>query len=239
MNPEFDQYAEQYSRRIEDALPFFAKEHDVFIQIKAEIVRRMAALVQRDGVVHVLDLGCGVGRLEHFLREGQLRMVGMDVSPKELDKARIDNPHCTFEVFDGQTIPSHDSRFDLVFAINVFHHVPLGNRQRLLEEMTRVTRSGGLVALFEHNPFNPLTRRVVARCEFDRDAILLKPREVVNRMAQTHLRDIQTDYFLFLPVYHKVTTWIDQCLRWLPLGAQFCTFGRKMGREAVESDTRP
>ena len=39
--------------------------------------------------------------------------------------------------------------------------------------MRRVVRPGGLLCIIEHNPFNPLTRLAVVRCEFDRDAVLL------------------------------------------------------------------
>ena len=44
----------------------------------------------------------------------------------------------------------------------------------VIAEMARVTRPGGMVAIIEHNPLNPVTRHIVSRCPFDRDAVLLR-----------------------------------------------------------------
>ena len=60
-------------------------------------------------------------------------------------------------------------------AICVLHHVPMSNRFKLVNEMVRVARPQGIVAIFEHNPLNPLTRHAVNSCELDKDAILLPP----------------------------------------------------------------
>ncbi len=37
-----------------------------------------------------------------------------------------------------------------------------------------VLKKKGRVYIFEHNPYNPVTRYLVATCEFDRDAVLFK-----------------------------------------------------------------
>ena len=67
--------------------------------------------------------------------------------------------------YDGEKLPFPDETFDVVLAICVLHHVPVSQRYTFVSEMVRVARSGGVVAIFEHNPFNPLTRHAVNSCQ--------------------------------------------------------------------------
>jgi hypothetical protein len=70
----------------------------------------------------------------------------------------------------------------------VLHHVPPTQWVGFLCEMRRVVRPDGLVCLIEHDPLNPLTKLVVARCEFDRDAVLLRAGRA-RALADTGLHD--------------------------------------------------
>ena len=63
--------------------------------------------------------------------------------------------------------------------------------------MRRVCRPGGLIVLFEHNPWNPLTRRAVRGCEFDRDAELLSRREASRLLSEAGVEDRRGRYILF------------------------------------------
>ena len=55
--------------------------------------------------------------------------------------------------------------------------------------------------VFEHNPYNPLTCRLVSRCPVDRDAILLKPRETIARFERSGFSAVVANYCLFFPKY--------------------------------------
>jgi SAM-dependent methyltransferase len=105
------------------------------------------------------------------------------------------------------------------------HHVPPQERLALLCEIRRVVRPGGLVCIIEHNPFNPLTRVAVMRCEFDRDAVLLRAIQSRRLMIATGLRHIDTRYFLLLPWATPLTRRIEAGIQHLPLGAQYVTYG--------------
>ena len=61
-------------------------------------------------------------------------------------------------------MPVPDASVDVVFAICVVHHVPPAHWGAFAAEMARVLRPGGVAAIFEHNPLNPVTRRVVSNC---------------------------------------------------------------------------
>ena len=69
-----------------------------------------------------------------------------------------------------------DGSVDLAFAMGVIHHVPPERWAAFLDELVRVTRPGGLVALVEPNILNPICRLGASRCEFDQDANFLRAR---------------------------------------------------------------
>ena len=68
------------------------------------------------------------------------------------------NPGVDYIHYDGALIPLEDASFDLAFASCVLHHIEPVERARATSELARVLRPGGLVAIYEHNPLNPLTR---------------------------------------------------------------------------------
>ena len=62
-----------------------------------------------------------------------------------------------------------------------------------------MTRPGGLVAIFEHNPLNPLTRKAVRDCPFDEDAVLLSRGEARRRLAEAGLAEVEAPFIIFFP----------------------------------------
>jgi SAM-dependent methyltransferase len=115
----------------------------------------------------------------------------------------------------------------MTFAVNVVHHVPPQNWQNFLNEMYRVLKPGGIAAVFEHNPVNPLTRVAVARCEFDRDAVLLSHPEVISLFQSSGFEITEEKYIVFFPFKPKIFRRAEKILSWFPLGAQHYTAGKK------------
>ena len=74
-------------------------------------------------------------------------------------------------------------------------------------------------------PFNPLTRLAVARCEFDRDAVLLRAGRMQALMVDAGLHDAESHYFLMLPSASPLARHVEHGFRRLPLGAQYIASG--------------
>ena len=107
------------------------------------------------------------------------------------------------------------------------HHVPPPDRARFSSELARVVRPGGIVVVFEHNPFNPLTRLAVARCDFDEDAVLLSPRRTVELLEGAGLRSVEQRYVILFPSDRRRLRALERAARRLPLAAQFYVAARR------------
>lgn len=222
----FDSYDKSYGAIVQSSIDFSGLPHSFFTAAKADILRDIIA-TRLDGRQKpaALDVGCGVGAFHPFMRDVFRRLCGTDVSAASIAQARRSNPSVDYEAYDGKILPYADATFDLVTAICVMHHVPLEKRLDFLREIRRVVRPGGLVCIIEHNPFNPLTRLAVARCEFDRDAVLLRAGQTQRLMTEGGLRDIDTRFFLLLPWATPLMRRLEHGFRRVPLGAQYVTSG--------------
>ncbi len=160
------------------AVSFSGADHDFFTRAKAEELVRLAGLHLGDpGELTALDVGCGVGLTDRHLAGRFATLIGTDVSPGVLETAARANPGVRYELAERDRLPFPDGKFDLAFAVCVVQVLPPAERPRFVAELARVTRPGGLVVVFEHNPLNPLTRLVVRRCEFGEDAKMLRMAE--------------------------------------------------------------
>jgi len=226
---DFENFKDRYVEVIQGSLPFSNVEHDFYTEVKAAcLVRLFLEQGAQPEAAEVLDVGCGVGLTDSLLIPHFKRLSGVDISPGVVDRAASRNPSARYLVYAGKTLPFLDNSFDLVFAVNVLHHVPPPQWRQTVLEMKRVCKRGGLVAVFEHNPYNPLTNWVVGRCELDTDAVLLTCKETVKLFEQSDLQRVGRRYILFFPFRGKVFRWVEDHLRWLPIGAQYCVVGGKM-----------
>jgi len=75
--------------------------------------------------------------------------------------------------------------------------------------------------LFEHNPFNPLTRWIFERCPFDVDAEMLNLRSALEMSRDAGFKSEQHGYTLFFPRQLAFLRRIEPWLKRLPLGAQY------------------
>ena len=117
--------------------------------------------------------------------------------------------------------------FDLVYVNGVFHHVPPAERAGVVAAIVRTTAPGGLVALWENNPFNPGTRWVMKRLPFDRDAVLLTPGETRGLLGSGGLHVIETRFHFFFPRALAMLRPAEPSLHRVPLGGQYVVLARR------------
>jgi SAM-dependent methyltransferase len=215
---EFDRHAREYESLVQDSLAIPGLDSEFFASTKA---LELGRLLPKGSTSRVLDVGCGIGALHRFVAPLCSELTGVDVSAESIAAARAANASHTYEVYDGVRLPFPEQSFDLAFAVCVLHHVPPDQWSFFVDEMARVVAPGGLVAIIEHNPFNPLTLRTVRRCPFDKDAVLLPKTRTVALLKDAGLLLPRARFFPFLPLNGKLARVIDHWLAWLPLGAQY------------------
>ena len=215
--PEFDQYAADYDRMLTEAMPSGLGESDYFAEYKVTLLAR---LLRGVAPRRLLDFGCGAGRSLPYLSRSfpDVECWGYDVSPESLKFAAQAAPSarlsCDWGVIEQQ-------QFDVIFAANVFHHIEPADRVRALERCRRLLTPDGKFFLFEHNPFNPLTRRVFERCPFDADAEMFSLGQARKMSRQAGFSQEAHGYTLFFP---KPLAWLrrlEPLLTGVPLGAQY------------------
>lgn len=221
---EFDEFAHNYADMAGDNTKFFASDYDYFGRYRCNIIKRLIG----DAVGAILDYGCGVGLGVAALRDvfPQARVVGCDLSEDSLAVARKNQPGNEF--VDLAALPALP-QFEVVTAVSVFHHIPPADRDAALRYCCDRLKPGGHLFVFEHNPYNPVTRHLVARCPFDRNAILLPPAETIARVERAGFDRVMVQYCLFFPKALAVLRPIESRLGWLPLGGQYYVWGVRPG----------
>jgi len=224
--PKFDQYADTYNNLHRESTRIAGEDPDYFAAYKVAFLSdhlRKSANPSED----ILDFGCGVGNcLTHLVRTfPESRIHGLDVSGASINAARDSFPTVNLGVIEG-SLPLDDNSIDVAIAVGVYHHMPPAERQKWTDELHRVIRSGGGLYIFEHNPLNPITQKIVRDCPFDDDAILLPRRESIGLMRTSGFKDISVDYVMFFPRALSVLRPVEGLLASIPFGAQYVAYGR-------------
>lgn len=213
----FDNYAEDYDKLLEKETSFFSKGEQYFAKYKADVARR----VINHPVTDILEFGCGTGRNLPYLKEKfpYATLHGSDISAKSLEQAKKINTGVEFYLENGKEEVKHV--YDLIFVAGVFHHIYPTERDQTLELIKRRLKPNGSLLIFEHNPYNPITRRIVNNCIYDEDAILLTAGEMSTLLRNNGFEVVKKCYTLFFPERLSGLSKFDHLLGWLPLGGQY------------------
>ncbi len=219
---KFDSYADEYAAVHERSMALSGEASDYFATYKLGCLER---LVGAGFDAPVLDYGCGVGMVTEKLSGRFSRVDGFDPSAESLEAARKRAPRATFY---SDIAAAPEGHYGVVMMAGVLHHVNPAEREAVLRMARSKLRPGdGRLVVFEHNPLNPVTRRVVAQCPFDDDAILLWPWEAKRLMAQAGFAQVRREFIVFLPNALARLRWLEPHLGWLPLGAQMMLVGTR------------
>ena len=225
---EFDRFADEYYAQHKANIAITGEAPEYFAAYKIAELRRLAAAHHIEPR-RIIDFGSGIGNsIPHFRAHfAASELTCADVSSRSLDLASVRFPGQERPLLIDATIPAADDTYDLAFSACVFHHIPHDEHVRWLAELKRVTRPAGLVAIFEHNPLNPLTLHAVNTCPFDINARLLRSAVLSARMREAGWSDVTVRYHLFFPRALAALRGIEPALTWLPLGAQYSVSARK------------
>jgi len=223
--PLFDLAAE-YEQLLDQGLSLSGENRRFFLR------GRVADLRQQLGSDldprRILDFGCGTGDTSRHLAEefSDAEVLGVDNARNALAWAATHHggPRVRFEHLDAFDA---DAAFDLCYVNGVFHHVAPERRAGLVGRLSRALRTGGMLALFENNPWNPGARMVMRRIPFDRDAIPLSPPETRRLVEAAGLRVVRVRSLFYFPSALAFLRPLEPALAFPPLRTQYYVLGAK------------
>lgn len=226
---EFDDIADKYHAQHSQNIAISGETPEYFAEYK---IADAAEICRDQGVIanEILDFGSGIGNSIPWFRKyfPSSSLTCADVSARSLELAEGRFPGGErLALIEGDALPFADGVFDLVFTACVFHHIPHAEHAHWCRELRRVTKPGGVLVIFEHNPWNPLTVRAVNTCPFDANAVLISSPvlKATVKSSGWELRGVW--YRVFVP---KFLAWFRPLERWLRgvgLGAQYCVIGKR------------
>jgi SAM-dependent methyltransferase len=212
---DFDRFAQTYRQEISDALGVFGSSAEYFAEYKVELTRTKLGREPQS----ILDFGCGVGEsIPHFAKRFRNSEIsGFDVSVESINELSSRFPNVTVY----SEMEAIKKQFDLVFVSNVLHHIDPRERYERLQDLWNLVSPGGSLFVFEHNPFNPLTQRIVSNCALDEGVVLLSSRELRSLLRISFgPQQTKRGYCLFVPPVLRRLSILERYLDWLPLGGQ-------------------
>jgi SAM-dependent methyltransferase len=226
---DFDEVGGGYGTQLDRGLRLTGEPAEYYA---ARRIARVRELVEALGVTPraVLDFGCGTGSSLGLLRDAfpDARILGFEPEPELAKIAGEATATARAELIGGAELDQYGIA-DVVYCNGVFHHIAPESRARAMASVARALRADGLACVWENSPFNPGTRLVMARIPFDRNAILLSPRELRSLQTGAGLTPVTTEYHFVFPKVLGFARNLERRLRALPLGGQYVVAGR-LGR---------
>src|SRR6266550_1303796 len=137
---------------------------------QVEMVReQLQTFVAPNGDERALDVGTGAGTLALALAPLVREVVGVDIVPELLERARSNAPaNVTFVEGDATELPFESGSFDLACSRRTLHHI--AHPEPAIAELVRVTAQGGNVYVDDQiAPVDPLAALELDRFERARD----------------------------------------------------------------------
>jgi putative AdoMet-dependent methyltransferase len=138
-----DSQAEHYDSKIKrdqkDSSDYIRENYDEIHQI---------ALTMLDLQPHdvLLDIGIGTGLLEEKIHE-DIRICGIDISERMLNKAREKEPPIELKVGSFLAIPYPDQSFNKIVTCFAFHHLDDTEKCLAIKEIFRVLKENGVIVI--------------------------------------------------------------------------------------------
>lgn len=102
----------------------------------------------------MLDVACGAGQLALIAARAGVPVTGCDIATNWIERARkraaAEGLAATFEEGDAEALPYADGQFDIVTSLVGAMFAP--RPERVAAELTRVCRSGGVIAMANWTP---------------------------------------------------------------------------------------
>lgn len=108
------------------------------------------------------DVGCGSGQLLLLLSEfaNPSYFFGIEIKPRLIKNAKLlfqkfGHYRYKFELYDGEHFPDELEDMDVVFLVDVLHHVPKRKQKKFLSDLSKKIKPGGRLVMKDINGASP------------------------------------------------------------------------------------
>jgi SAM-dependent methyltransferase len=220
---EFDSFAETYYEAHKKNIKITGEDPEYFAEYK---ISDLADWCKKTGISshNIADFGSGIGNsIPHFCKYFPSAALScMDVSEQSLQLAQKRFPGDeNLLLIEDDKIPLPEASQDIVFSACVFHHISPEMHKHWFSELARITKPGGILAIYEHNPLNPLTAHAFNTCPLDENACMIRSKQLRQECAAAGWKNITISYKLFFPGFLAKLRPLEKKMGWLFLGAQY------------------
>lgn len=111
----------------------------------------------------VYDIGCGSGQfcalVANFTNVNDISGIEIDKSlianAKKINAKFAKKKKVSFAIFDGVTIPDDIKKYDLIFMIDVYHHIPTKTRDAFMAQLYKKMKPGAKLMLKDIDGASP------------------------------------------------------------------------------------
>ena len=156
----------------------------------------------------IADIGCGSGQF--FLLVSQFAdpsfLFGIEITPKLIANASellgdLDPQKVKLEVYDGIHFPEEIEGMDMIFLIDVLHHVPKENQSIFLKNLSEKMKPGAILVIKDIDAANPLV-------VFNKMHDLVVSKEIGHELKSTDTVKRLTANDLQIEDIKKTTTYV-------------------------------
>ncbi|OGW92216.1 MAG: hypothetical protein A3E74_03985, partial [Omnitrophica bacterium RIFCSPHIGHO2_12_FULL_44_12] len=223
---EFDVHANEYENELNRWLnQRFGTSKTYVNRAKAQELITLLKLNKDSnalGKLLCLDVGCGTGAIASYLCQNNIKTIGVDLSYHMIQSGQKCAPNQAQCIVSPSTrLPFESGFFDCCYTVCLFHHLSEPDQIKTLREMKRVTKRGGLVTIFEHNPYNPVSQLIVKLSPLDKNVRLLTKSKVNQLFSETGIQTVLQKYILFFPEFMSKLNYLETYMNQWPMGCQY------------------
>jgi ubiquinone/menaquinone biosynthesis C-methylase UbiE len=126
----------------------YAGIYDSFRFMRKSIIDFIITKINDNNYKSILDFGCGTGNFIYEItnKTNNLYMAGIDPSESMREIAHKKNPKEAIINGNHEIIPLNDNTIDMVFMVNVIHHVD--DIEKMFIEFKRILKKKGGILIF-------------------------------------------------------------------------------------------
>lgn len=181
--------------------PIYAKFYDFQVKYYEETLIKVKDEIDITKYKTVLDIGCGTGALCYVLYKNGLKVAGVDVAEKMVEKSKEKLKDTDVEIYGvnpEENFPFEDKSFDIVISSYVAHGLKRDQRIELYKEASRLAKER--VIFHDYNKNRALLTTVIEWLERGDYFNFIK---VAETEMKQHFKDVKV-----IDVYERAAWYI-------------------------------